>query len=54
MNLVTIGPVVSVEKSFEIVDGRTNDVRATGPAYTISSPVAFGLGELKIEILCQF
>ena len=34
-NLVTIGPVVSEEKSFEIVDGRR---RMTEPAYTISSP----------------
>ena len=42
-NLVTIGPVVSEEKSFEIVDRR----RTTEPAYTISSPVAFGSGELK-------
>ena len=33
-NLVAIGPVVSEEKSFEIVDGR----RTTEPAYTISSP----------------
>ena len=38
-NLVT---VVSEEKSFEIVDGRT-----TEPAYTISSPGAFSSGELK-------
>ena len=43
-NLVTIGPVVSEEKSFEIVDGRR---RTTEPAYTISSPGAFGSGELK-------
>ena len=42
-NLVTIGPVVSEEKSFEIVDGR----RTTEPAYTISSPGTFGSGELK-------
>ena len=41
-NLVTIGPVVSEEKSFEIIDGWR-----TEPAYTISSPGAFGLGELK-------
>ena len=27
MKLVTIGPVVSEEKSFEIVDGRTTDGR---------------------------
>ena len=36
------GPVVSEEKSFEIVDGWT-----TEPAYTISSPGAFGSGEIK-------
>ena len=42
MNLVTFGPVVSEEKSFEIVDRRT-----TEPAYSISSPGAFGSGELK-------
>ena len=46
-NLVAIGPVVSEEKSFEIVDGRTDDRRTTEPAYTISSPGAFGSGELK-------
>ena len=40
--LVAIGPVVSEEKSFEIVDGRM-----TEPACTISSPGAFGSGELK-------
>ena len=45
-NLVAMGPVVSEEKSFEIVDGRT-----TEPAYTISSPVAFGSGELKILVV---
>ena len=45
-NLVAIGYVVSEEKSFEIVDGRT-----TEPAYTISSPGAFGSGELKIRVL---
>ena len=44
-NLVTISPVVS-EKSFQIVDGWT-DGRTTEPAYTISSPCAFGSGELK-------
>ena len=43
-NLVTIGPVVSEKKSFEIVDGRR---RTTEPAYTISFPGAFGSGELK-------
>ena len=41
-NLVTIGQVVLEKKSFEIVDGRT-----TEPAYTISSPGAFGSGQLK-------
>ena len=51
-NLVAIGPVVSEEKSFEIVDGRRTtdgqtDGRTTEPAYTISSPGAFGSGELK-------
>ena len=53
-NLVAIGPVVSEEKSFEIVDGRrttdrrtTDGRRTTEPAYTISSPEAFGSGELK-------
>ena len=40
-NLIAIGPVVSEEKSFKIVDGRT-----TEPAYTINSPGAFGSGEL--------
>ena len=43
-NLVAIGPVVSEEKSFEIMDGR----RTTEPAYTISAPEAFGSGELKM------
>ena len=47
-NLVAIDPVVAEEKSFEIVDGRqTDDGRTTEPAYTISSPGAFGSGELK-------
>ena len=42
---------VSEEKSFEIVDGRrTDDERTTEPAYTISSPGAFGSGELKTNI----
>ena len=44
-NLVAIRPVVSEEKSFEIVEGR----RMTEPAYTISSPGAFGSGELRRE-----
>ena len=39
-----MGLVVSEEKSFEIVDGRRT---TTEPAYTISSPGAFGSGELK-------
>ena len=47
-NLVTIGPVVSEEKSFEIVDGRR---RTTEPAYTISSPGAFVSGELKSKLV---
>ena len=45
--MVAIDPVVSEEKSFEIVDGRGTDERTTEPAYTISSPKAFGSGELK-------
>ena len=55
-NLVAIGPVVSEEKLFEIVDGRRTDGRTTDgrrttkPAYTISSPGAFGSGELKIWV----
>ena len=44
-NLDTIGPVVSEEKLFEIVDGRR---RTTEPAFSISSPGAFGSGELKM------
>ena len=42
-------PVVSEEKSFEIVDGRT-----TEPAYTISSPGAFGSGELKNIVIILY
>ena len=54
-NLVAIGQVVLEEKLFEIVDGRrtdgrTDDGRTTEPAYTMSSPVAFGSGELKRSI----
>ena len=49
-NLVAIGLVVSEEKSFEIVDGRTDGRRTTKPAYTISSPGAFGSVELKMLI----
>ena len=54
-NLVAIRPVVSEKKSFEIVDGRTtiDGRRTTEPAYTISSPGAFGSGELKKEILME-
>ena len=49
MKFVTFGPVVSEEKSFESVDGRrTTDYGRTTEAYhTISSPGAFGSGELK-------
>ena len=40
--------MVSEEKSFEIVDGRTtDDGRTTEPSHPISSPGAFGSGELK-------
>ena len=51
-NLVAIGPVVSEEKSFEIVDGRRTDGRTDGrrttePSHPISSPGFFGSGELK-------
>ena len=54
-NLVAIGPVVSEEKSFEIVDGRRTDGRrTTEPAYTISSPGAFGSGELKKQEMLQY
>ena len=43
-------PVVSDEKSFEIVDGRRTDGRrTTEPAYTISFHGAFGSGEMKIH-----
>ena len=53
--MVAIGPVVSEEKSFEIVDERRTDDgrRTTEPAYTISSPGAFGSGELKSEYVCH-
>ena len=47
MKFGNIGSVVSEEKSFEIVDGRRR--RMTEPAYTISSPGAFGSGELNIH-----
>ena len=53
-NLVAIGPVVSEERSFEIVDGRMTDGQRTKEhAYTISSPEAFGSGELKNPFLPQ-
>ena len=42
LNLVTFGPVVSEEKSFESVDGRLTDA-----SHTKSSSGAFGSGELK-------
>ena len=54
-NLVAIGPAVSEEKSFEIVDGRRTDGRTdrrtTEPSHPISSPGAFGSGELKNKVL---
>ena len=43
MNLV--GPVVSEEKMFENVDGRTTDDGVTG--ILLAHPWAFGSGELK-------
>ena len=50
-NLITIGPVVSEEKSFEIVDGRRRRRRTTktttDPAYTKNCPETFGTGALK-------
>ena len=46
--MVTIGPVVSEEKLFEIVDRWTDDGRTSEPAYTISSPGVFGSGKLKM------
>ena len=49
-NLVAICPVVSEEKSFEIVDGRRTDGRTTEPSHPISSLGAFGSGELKIKV----
>ena len=48
-NLVAIDPAVSEEKLFEIVDGRTTDDGwTTEPSHPISSPGAFGSGELKM------
>ena len=53
MKFRTTGPVVSVEKSFEIVDRR----RTIEPTYTISYPRAFGSDELdrkgKTLVLCK-
>ena len=44
MNLALIGPAVSEEKIFEIVDdGRTDDGRTPEHGYTISSPVSLRL-----------
>ena len=43
MKFGTIGPVVSEEKSFEIVDRR----RRMEPAYSISFPGAVGSDELE-------
>ena len=43
MKFGTIGPVVSEEKSFEIVDRR----RTMEPAYTISYPGTVGSDELE-------
>ena len=51
--MVAICPVVSEEKSFEIMEGRTTDGR-TEPACTISSPGAFGSGELKKSVFFFF
>ena len=45
-NLSSIGPVVSEEKMFENVDGRTDDGRTDGRRshwYTISSPMSLRL-----------
>ena len=48
MNFGCNRPVVSEEKSLEIVDGRTDgrrtEGRTTDPAFTLSSPGAFGSG----------
>ena len=43
MKFCTIGPVVSEERSFEIVDRR----QTMEPAYTISYPGAVGSDELE-------
>ena len=43
MKFCTIGPEVSEEKSFEIVDRR----RTIEPAYTVSYPGAVGPDELE-------
>ena len=46
-NLVAVGPVVTEENSFEIVDGRMDDGRTDGQTTETGSPGAFGSGELK-------
>ena len=45
--MVTIGPVVSEEKWFQIVDGRMTDGQTVEPDCTVGSPRAFSSGELK-------
>ena len=50
-NLSSIRPVVSEEKMFEIVDGRTTDDGVTG--ILLAHPRAFGSGELKIWFLTK-
>ena len=47
MKFGAIGPVVLEEKSLKL--WTDDDERTTEPAYTISSPGAFGSGELKTE-----
>ena len=50
-NLIEIGPAVSEEKSFEKVnDADDADDGRRITAYTISSPGAFGSGELKFVV----
>ena len=46
--LVAIGPVVSEEKLFEIVDGRRMDDGRQSLPILKAPPGAFGSGELKI------
>ena len=45
LNWTKIDPVVSAQKSFEYVDGRTDDGRTDdeGPLYPISSPMSVWL-----------